>query len=649
MDRKRSMKGNLQRLLMGFGFAVCSILLLLVLLPYLLNLERYRGMLAEEVERMLGRKASLGRIQLTFLTGLGAEVKEVRIAEDPLVGDRPFLTAEALRVRVRLLPLLWRQVEVSQILLREPRLLLIRGREGRWNYQGTLERGQPPPPSGKDRSPKAAAKAGAAVLPLLATNLRVQQGTVEVVDHVGLKGKTLKFTGVNLTAVQRNATTPVALSLEGTIAVSPPARLRVSGRVGPLPPEGFGHLPLQASLTLQGLDLKALHPYTGKDLPLIMEGRTDLQLRGDGRWEAINFRADADLTSAYIEYPDVFRKEKGETGEFSLKGRLLANQMEVSSLQVNIKGVRFDGRGTVTNFTAPHVTFSLAASKIDLKRLLSWPTSPLAWKKAAWAAVPRSDRGQVLQGVNASGEVKIELLQWGGLKLNNLTAFLVYQLGVLQLKDLVARLHGGRLKVRGEVRAGEKGLNLLFRSRLDEVNTHTLLKALFGSTWDVQGLLSLEADLEGPSGPLRAFLNRATGAGWFLVREGRLIDFDPVEELKRLLVPFAKTARLDLDRFDQVQGTYVLQGGYLKTKDLTMIQGENRVTAIGQLDLKDAGLNFDVTASTPPLHLEAKVTGTVTDPKVVPMSGGIQRRIEMEINEGQKRKIQEFFQELLKK
>jgi hypothetical protein len=133
------------------------------------------------------------------------------------------------------------------------------------------------------------------------------------------------------------------------------------------------------------------------------------------------------------------------------------------------------------------------------------------------------------------------------------------------------------------------------------------------------------------------------------VRDGRLTGLRPVEELKRALAPLAKAIPLDLERFDQLHGSYILHGGYLKTKDLTMMQGQNKVTAVGQFALTDSSLDFDVTATTPLLRLDAKVTGTMTDPKVIPTGGALRRRIEMEMTKEQKKKIQEFFQELWKK
>ena len=641
------MGGNRRRLSIFLGGLALLIILFLVLLPSLINLERYRGIIAEQVGKALGRRVSVGAIRLTLLTGLGAEMAEVQIAEDPLFGDHPFITANTLKVRVKLLPLFQRRVEITQVLLEEPKMFLIRDRQGRWNYQGIFERGQPPAPV--ERTPsREGVREGAHILPLLVTNLRIGAGEIVVLDRRSLKGKPLKLGEVNLTTSQRDITTPVTFVLEGTVAVSPPARLRVSGQAGPLASEGFHRLPVQGHLAIQGLDLKAIRPYMPMQLPFHLEGKTDVDVKGKGAWEAFTFKADVDLTQAGIEYLKLFRKGPGEVGEFHLGGELLKDRMEISSLFVNVKGIRLEGKGTVKNFLTPQVTFSLIASKLDLKRLLSWPSSPLVMGRAAWAAAPQSNQGPAGGWLHATGQVKVGVLQWADLELHDLTAALMYRAGILRLKELIATLYGGSVKLDGEMK--EEGAQIHFRPRLEGVKTEPLLKALFEPAWSLQGLLSLEGNVRGPlGGPPRTFLSRATGEGRFRVRDGRLTGLGPVEELKRVLVPLAKSIHLDLERFDQLQGTYVLQGGYLKTKDLAMIQGENKVTAIGQFALADSSLDFDVTATTPVLRLDAKVRGTMTNPKVIPTGGTLRRPIETEIDKEQKKKIQEFFQELRKK
>lgn len=641
------MGGDRRRLLIFLGGLVLSILLILIFLPSLISLERYRGAVAERVGRALGRKVSVGAIRLALLTGLGVEMGDVRIAEDPRFGDGPFVTANTLKVRVKLLPLFQGRVEISQVLLEEPEVVLIRDRQGRWNYHGIFERRQPPAPVER-ASPPQEAREEAQVPPLPLTNLRVEAGEIVVLDRRSLKGKPLKLGGVHLTASQRDIAAPVTFLLEGTVAVSPPARLRVSGQAGPLPSEGLHRLPLQGRLALQGLDLKAIRPYMPTQLPFQLEGKVDLDVTGEGAWEALSFRVDADLAQAGIQYLQLFRKGPGEAGEIHLTGELLEDRMEVSSLTANVKGVRFAGKGTVKNFLAPEVTFVLTAREVDLKRLLSSTSPPAVMGRAAWAAPLPSSPGPGGGWLHATGQVQVGVLQWAALELHDLTAALTYRSGVLRLRDLVATLHGGRIRLDGEME--EEGVRIHLRPRLEGVHTEPLLKALFDPAWSLHGLLSLEGDVRGSlGGPLRTFLSRATGEGHFRVQEGRLTGLRLVEELKRVLAPLAKTILSDFERFDQLQGSYALHGGYLKTRNLTMVQGETKVMAVGQFALADSHLNFDLTATTPIIRLEAKVTGTMRDPKLIPTGGALRRRTDLEMTREQRKKIQEFFQELLKK
>ena len=57
----------------GIGGLLLLVLLAVVLLPPLVNLERYRTLLAQRVGRTLGRDVTLGALRVSFWGGIGAE------------------------------------------------------------------------------------------------------------------------------------------------------------------------------------------------------------------------------------------------------------------------------------------------------------------------------------------------------------------------------------------------------------------------------------------------------------------------------------------------------------------------------------------------------------------------------------------------
>src|SRR5512147_247184 len=129
------MSRTLKWVSIGVGGLLLLVLLAVVLLPPLVNLERYRTLLAQRVGRTLGRDVTLGALRVSLWGGIGAEAGSIRIGQAAGFGAEPFLTADALRVRVQALPLLRGQVKVASAVLERPRVRLVHGADGRWNVE----------------------------------------------------------------------------------------------------------------------------------------------------------------------------------------------------------------------------------------------------------------------------------------------------------------------------------------------------------------------------------------------------------------------------------------------------------------------------------------------------------------------------------
>jgi hypothetical protein len=97
------------------GIAIALILLLLIALPFFINVNSFRPRVESEASSALGRQVTVGNLSLSLLSGsLG--VDDISIADDPAFGKSPFVTAKSLKVGVKLIPLLLsKQVSVTGI------------------------------------------------------------------------------------------------------------------------------------------------------------------------------------------------------------------------------------------------------------------------------------------------------------------------------------------------------------------------------------------------------------------------------------------------------------------------------------------------------------------------------------------------------
>jgi hypothetical protein len=121
-------------------WAILLIVLLAVLVPPFVNVNRYRGRVAEAISRALGRDVTVSRIALKLLPRPGIVLSNFVVAEDPSYGAEPMLRADTVTAFLRLTSL-WRgRLEIGTLDLDSPSLNLVRRSDGHWNLEELVER-----------------------------------------------------------------------------------------------------------------------------------------------------------------------------------------------------------------------------------------------------------------------------------------------------------------------------------------------------------------------------------------------------------------------------------------------------------------------------------------------------------------------------
>ncbi len=117
------------------GLGVLGVLLVatILLLPFLIDLNKYQNQYKPLIEEALNRKVVLKDIRLTIWPRLGVRLAGFTVQDDPAFGTGPFASLTSLDVGVKLMPLLSKKVEVEEITLRDPLITLIKNRKGEMN------------------------------------------------------------------------------------------------------------------------------------------------------------------------------------------------------------------------------------------------------------------------------------------------------------------------------------------------------------------------------------------------------------------------------------------------------------------------------------------------------------------------------------
>ncbi|MGH9797815.1 MAG: AsmA family protein, partial [Candidatus Polarisedimenticolia bacterium] len=134
----RRLRGR--RILLILGIPVILIAGAGLVLPFVIDVNRHRPLITRKILDATGRTVHLGTISLRLLPSPGLSVRPLRLGDSARYPGRDALRAEALTLRVSLLPLLRGRVVVRSVVLEKPTVSLIRDGAGRWNFDDLVTR-----------------------------------------------------------------------------------------------------------------------------------------------------------------------------------------------------------------------------------------------------------------------------------------------------------------------------------------------------------------------------------------------------------------------------------------------------------------------------------------------------------------------------
>src|SRR5580692_2041073 len=116
---------------------VVLLILVVVAVPYFVNVDRYRDTISEAIAKQTGRKVSLGPIHARLFPGAGVSVSDLHIGNPDGFPSGDLIGADEIRVNVELAPLLHGTIHVTSVDLVRPKLTVLTDNSGKNNYTFT--------------------------------------------------------------------------------------------------------------------------------------------------------------------------------------------------------------------------------------------------------------------------------------------------------------------------------------------------------------------------------------------------------------------------------------------------------------------------------------------------------------------------------
>jgi AsmA protein len=490
-----------------------------------------------------------------------------------------------VKVSVALLPLFSRKVEVDRVLVDGLDVKLQRDRQGRFNFDDLLSRGDT-----SGAKPETPTSGSPAKLPLLQVGgIAITNASLDYRDAASQQ---------HLAISQLNFTT-------GAIAEDKKSSLEFSADIRGEHPQLALKLTLKGAFTPQLAQQKLLL----EDVSLGLSGAAaelrDLQLKlGLARIEASTQTIKVPALTFDLSAPN----PAGGTLALKLQGSASID-LDRENVQLALDG-QLDGtsvamKAGVKRFSQPAVDFDLALGELDADRYLPKSAKPAVAGAGGGPAGPEAIIDlSALRTLDARGALKITSLKIMNLRATSLRMQLKAQGGKAELNPVTATLYGGGVNGAVSASAGQPQ-RLAARLDLRGVNIGPLMKdALDQQPVDGRGNVALDVTTGGNT--VSQFKRNLNGTAGVQLQDGAINGLDIAGALRNAKARLGggtqegTTGAREKTDFSEFGASFKISNGVAHNDDLSAKTPLLRLGGSGDIFIAEDRLDYTARATVVP-------------------------------------------------
>jgi len=642
VKKEKSMGKLLKFILWLVVSLIALVAIAVVVVPMVVDPNDYKAEIATAVEEQTGRTLTIeGDIGLSVFPWLGLDIGPTRFSNAAGFDEPAMARMETVQVRVKLLPLLHKQLEVDKVHLSGLQLYLAKDNNGQTNWADLTATGES---KDKDKATAAPGSEGGGLERLTIGGIEVTDASIHWDDQSTQSRYEVNDLSLTTGAIepgeafelelqlQLASTQPLidtGLSLGGELLIAADfsavtvtaAKLQVDAQGDSLP---AGQLTARLTTDISlGLASQTLL------LPNIELETLGLHITGSVSGTDISSdepRFNGTLAIAEFD-PRKVLQALGEatlvTADDSALGKADAQLAWDASLQhfaatgltAHLDETTLNGDLKVKSFDSPAITLALALDQIDLDRYL--PPASSAEGDADAGAKNRQTQAPDAKGAgNASapsGELPLESLRQldlnGKITIGQLKAFnlrsrdVEIQIeaddGVLKISPLKAQLYDGAADVDLKLDVRKDTPRISVKESLSGVQAGPLLKDLTGDD-PLLGTATVKADLNGVGNNVDEILKTLKGTANFSFTEGAINGVNIaalIREAQAALEgqPAPKQEQPNRTDFALLRGSATVKNGLVKNDDLMMKSPLLRIDGAGEVSLPKETINYTLT------------------------------------------------------
>jgi len=570
------------------GSLVALVVIAVIVLPMVISVEKYKPVIEQQVAKATGRSFSLGGdLKPSFFPWIGVRLSDLHLGNPPGFQEKDFVSVESFEVRVKLLPLLSRNIEVKRFVVNNPVIVLEKRKDGKGGWEGL---GQPAAkPTAQANEKQAPASTGELPIKgLLVGEFAITNGLIVWLDQAGGVRKEVKEIDLRLTNVSFDSPIGIAFS-----AMADQKPVKLEGSIGPVGAKpGKSPLPLEMTAKLFN----------------------ELQVHLSGRIDPSAVPFNFDLTARVDQFSP--RKVMDQLGQKLPLVPADATVLSAVAVSLNLKGTPekvaiSDGKlkldDTQATFTAqasefdkPNLKAEVNIDRIDLDRYLPEPAKGEAGTNAAKqtptdAAGKKTDyaplRRLVMDARITTGEVTVNKA-----RLQNIEVKVSARNGIIKLDPLKIDLYKGSMAGTGTLNVQNDNPATTLQLALNGIQVGQLVKDLLAKEL-IEGMLAADIGLNF-TGDAPALIRQTLGGkGALRFNDGAIVGIDLASMVRNAKAAFGlaeQSSEKPRTDFAELQVPFAITNGVFKTDGSRLVSPLLRVQAAGSADLAKEVLDFRV-------------------------------------------------------
>lgn len=610
-----------------------------VTVPFMVDVNDFKAQIEAVVQTHTGRTLTIeGDLELSVFPWLGISTGKMTLNNADGFSSQPFAQINESQMKVKLWPLLFKQVEVSEIVLKGLSLNLSKNSQGLSNWDDLAAL------INNDKQAKNPLKL-LEIAGLLIENSQISWDDQQADNKINIKDFHLTTDKLifnqpieiafAFSAHHSQLALTEHLDFEGEVMINEELdvfslkqiklQTRTEGESIPT-----GKL-LATVLADAHVDLKQhkvkFAPVTVKTGELsissqVLTAELESPYKVQGFIHIPNFDAAEFIKQHKLLELPVMVDEKALTwlaADFQLHADV--NQAKLQNLEIQLDETTLKGLAGISNFSDPAINFDLALDKLNLDRYLPPPTESTSQDLQNSPASAIAENAtlipvEMLRSLNLNGRLSIADLKVKNLTMQGVRFIINAKQGVMQSLQSVNRLYQGAYNSKVVLDVSRDLPDLSLNEQLSHIQIEPLLTDLQGQPSRLAGLIDLNAKLEA-SGHTDTALKSSLNGRLSFAAEDMLIRGFNLQKLidnGKILLSSAELAtenKKELTAFSKVTGTAIISNGFLLNNDLSASAAKTKVNGMGVINLVSQQLDYKIIA-----HL-LKEKLTTTHAKVV--------------------------------